>query len=115
MVSRIESYSFGAMKIDGTTYTADLIIYPDHIEKEWRRENGHKLKLKDLHGAVAEKPDILIIGQGSSGRMNVTQDLQEKLRDRGIELLVAETDDAVAMYNKTAGTKKVIGAFHLTC
>jgi len=26
----IESYSFGRMKIDGVTYTSDLIIFPDH-------------------------------------------------------------------------------------
>ncbi len=115
MDSRIESYSFGAMKINGTTYTDDLIVFPDRIQENWRRKTGHKLELSDMHEAVAEKPDILIIGQGASGRMKVPQDLQEKVRDRGIEILIAETDDAVELYNKSAEEKKVIGVFHLTC
>jgi len=29
---RIEAFSFGNITIEGTTYTTDVIVYPDHVE-----------------------------------------------------------------------------------
>ena len=37
----IESYGFGRMKIDGVTYTSDLIIFADHVKSDWWRIEGH--------------------------------------------------------------------------
>ena len=31
----IESYKFGEIVIDGTTYTSDVIIYPDNVDDKW--------------------------------------------------------------------------------
>jgi len=36
----IDGYSFGRIVVEGKEYTSDLIIYPDHIQGDWWREEG---------------------------------------------------------------------------
>jgi hypothetical protein len=32
---RIDSYSFGVMKVDGKEYRQDLIVFPDKVRSNW--------------------------------------------------------------------------------
>lgn len=41
----IENYNFGEIKIDGKTYTSDVIIYKDKVEDSWWRKEGHNFSL----------------------------------------------------------------------
>ena len=69
---RIDSYSFGVMKVDGAEYTADLIIFPDRIRANWWRKQGHSLAVEDLDDVLGFKPEVLVIGKGASGLMEST-------------------------------------------
>ena len=110
----IESYSFGSITIEGTTYTKDVIIFPDRVFSPWWRMEGHLLHKEDLDEALKENPEILVIGQGNLGVMSVPQKLIDELRAQGIEVITARTGKAVDAYNELKG-KRVIAAFHLTC
>ena len=110
----IESYSFGRITIDGKSYTNDVIIFPDHIQADWWRLEGHKLQAADLEGVFKEKPEILVVGTGHDGVMEVQQEVRDFCKKNRIRLVEAITADAVKQYNKLAGPG-VIGAFHLTC
>jgi hypothetical protein len=111
----IDSYVFGRMIVDNKTYTADLIIYPDRIDSAWWRKEGHYLQKEDLAGILAAKPDMLIVGTGDMGVMQVPDSTLSFLQRHGIEVHVARTGTAVELFNKQPGDRKVIGAFHLTC
>ena len=111
----IESYDFGRMEIEGRTYTADLILFPDKIRDSWWRETGHKLSLKDIEGVLQESPEVLVIGTGFHGLMKVDEEVKEHAQLKGITLVVEKTTQAVQSYNEIAPQKKTIGAFHLTC
>ncbi len=111
----IESYSFGKMVYDGRTYTSDLIIFPDRVFDNWWRLAGHHLHMEDLQDVLKEKPDVLIIGTGKMGVMKVPKALIEELKQKDIELYVEKTQEAVRIFNSADKTKKVVGAFHLTC
>ena len=111
----IESYSFGSIKVNGKRYTADLIIYPERIDSSWWRKQGHNLCMDDLQEVLQYKPEVLVIGKGKPGRMAVGKDLIEQLVQRGIEAHAAPTAQAVKLYNRLSGEKKVVAALHLTC
>jgi hypothetical protein len=110
----IERYSFGSITIEGTTYSRDVIIYPDRVFSPWWRKEGHLLHMEDLDEVLKEKPDILVIGQGNMGVMSVPRKLINELRSQGIEIIAERTGKAVDTYNKLKG-KHVIAALHLTC
>ncbi|MDP8215399.1 MAG: Mth938-like domain-containing protein [Candidatus Euphemobacter frigidus] len=111
----IEDYSFGQIVINGKTYTSDVIIFPDRIQSSWWRESGHSLSLKDIEAVLDLKPEVLVIGTGSGGLMEVPSQAADEIRNRGIELIVERTADAVETYNRLCKQRLTVGAFHLTC
>jgi dienelactone hydrolase len=112
----IDSYSFGRMTVNGTEYDKDLIIFPERISDHWWRSNGHILRMDDLEEVVEYKPELLIVGTGSSGQMQVAASTKDGLRQEGIKLTEAQSAEAVRLFNREIqkGTN-VVGAFHLTC
>ncbi len=112
---KIEHYSFGKIIIDGKTYTSDVIIYPGRVDSSWWRKEGHYLQVIDLAGVINAEPDILIIGTGYSGVMQVPKETITYLESKGIEVHVAHTEKAVELFNGLQKDKIVIAAFHLTC
>jgi len=112
----IEDYDFGVMVIGGRRYTRDLILVEDRIYPNWWRKEGHSLCLDDLKVVLNERPDILVIGTGYSGVMEVPKEVVEKLESMGISVIVEPTPKAYKTFNKLLREgKRVAGAFHLTC
>lgn len=111
----IDAYDFGRIVIDGTTYTSDVIIFPDRIEATWWRHEGHVLHIEDIESIVLAKPELLIVGTGKYGVMKVPAQTRSYLYANGVDVLVEPTDKAVELYNYYAGAKKVVAALHLTC
>jgi hypothetical protein len=103
------------MEIQGQTYTSDLILFPDKIKDSWWRETGHKLSFKDVEDVFKDAPEVLVIGTGYYGLMNVEEEVRELARGKGITLIVEKTKKSVQSYNAIASKKKTVGAFHLTC
>jgi hypothetical protein len=110
----IESYEFGRIIVNGKEYLNDLIIFPDHLQTKWFRDEGHLLQMKDLEEVFAAKPKILIIGTGHSGVMKVDLEVKEYCRMNDIRLIELPTGRAIQEYNSKSD-EGVIGAFHLTC
>ena len=111
----IDSYSFGKIIIDGKTYTSDVIIYPDRVDASWWRKEGHYLQKADLKDVVESSPEVLVIGTGSMGVMTVPKDTVAFLQAKGIEVHVEKSGKAVEAFNSLTATRRVVGAFHLTC
>ncbi|MDI6699119.1 MAG: MTH938/NDUFAF3 family protein [Candidatus Saccharicenans sp.] len=111
----IENYSFGRMVIGGKSYTADLIIIGDEIFPNWWRREGHSLCLEDLGPVLAARPEVLVIGTGAYGAMDVPYETERFLEERGIEVIWKPTAEAVEIFNRLTGRKKAAAAFHLTC
>ena len=85
---KIEEYDFGKIVVDGKTYSKDLILTRERIYPNWWRKEGHKLHLEDILEILEkEKPDVLIIGKGYYGYMEITEEVKRYLESRGIELI----------------------------
>jgi hypothetical protein len=113
---RIESYSFGVMKVDGKEYRQDLIVFPDKVRPNWWRKQGHSLAVEDVRDVIEFKPELLIVGTGDSGMMDIPATTEKALQDAGIEVIAKNTAQAYSMFNEQIKKgKNVVGAFHLTC
>jgi dienelactone hydrolase len=112
----IDSYSFGHMIVNGRKYDKDLIIFPERIKDHWWRNNGHILRAADLKEVFEYKPELLVVGTGSSGKMQIEPSMKDSLRQEGIKIIEIQTGHAVNVFNKEMQKgAKVVGAFHLTC
>lgn len=113
----IESSAFGAMTIDGRTYSSDLVIFPDgRVEDSWWREQGHRFTRADLENLIAAEPEIIVAGTGVYGLAKIDPGLRAALSGAGIELIAVRTKKAVKAFNLAREQgRKVAGCFHLTC
>lgn len=113
----IDSYSFGHIVVDKILYKNDVIVFPDRVQADWWRKEGHQLQLEDIQDALEEvQPNALVVGTGNSGIMKVSKEVKKYLVARNIKLFAEPTEKATKMYNRLILTEdKVLGAFHLTC
>lgn len=114
----IDSYEFGTIMINGKRYASDVIVFPDRVLDGWWRKGGHRLHIDDLKEVLnAEpQPEVLVIGTGYSGLMKVSNEVEETLRSRGIQIIVQPTEQACQTLNKLSKSgRRVVAAFHLTC
>ena len=113
---RIDSYSFGQMQIGGQSYRTDTIVFPDKINSNWWRRQGHSLSKGDIQEILEFNPDVLVIGTGASGLMQVPDSTKKLLEEAGIEIIVKRTGQAWRVFNEQLEKgRKAVGAFHLTC
>ena len=111
----IDSYEFGHIVIDGASYHQDLLIWPGHIQSNWWRAEAHLLQIADVAAALDAGFQVLVVGTGQPGRMEVDPALAAYLEDQGIELVVRPTLEACLEINRLAGHRLWAAALHLTC
>jgi hypothetical protein len=111
----IDSYAPGSITIGGKTYTADLILLPDRIFPNWWRSKSHEVAPGDLELVFHTEPEILIVGTGDSGLMDVPTTTRTACAKAGIRLIVQPTAQAVETYNRLLPEKRLAAALHLTC
>jgi hypothetical protein len=111
----IDCYEFGLIRIDGQTFKNDVLIWPGHIKSDWWRQEGHLLQLDDVAEALAAAPQVLVVGQGDPGRMQVDPVLAAYLRDKGVDLMAFPTKQACQVINELSPKRRLAAALHLTC
>jgi hypothetical protein len=111
----IDGYDFGSIVIDGVTYGQDVLLWPGHIKKDWWRRQGHLLQLEDVAEALAAGVEVLVVGKGQPGRMEVDVALAAFLKEKGIDLVAVPTAEACRIINSLAGKRRLAAALHLTC
>ena len=115
MVNIIDSYRFGQVVVSGKKYTSDVIIFPDRVRGNWWRKTGHQLCLKDIAEVMTENPEVLVVGTGASGLVEVLPEVEGGVETQGIKLIFEPTDKARHTYNHICHSQKVVAALHLTC
>ena len=111
----IDNYDFGHITVDGVSYKNDLLIWPGKIKADWWRQESHLLQVGDLTEALAAGPEVLVVGMGQPGNMQVDQELALFLKEKAIDLVAVPTREACRIINSLAGKRKLAAALHLTC
>ena len=119
----IGEYHFGSITIDGKSYEHDVEIRWNGEVLGWWRKEGHVIDIDDLKRAVEQNPEVIIIGTGHSGMAKITNEAQNFIKGKGIELIIDITEEATKTFNiicqeseeEEGEQRRVIGLFHLIC
>jgi len=114
-VNTIDSYQFGLIVVSGKKYTSDVIIFPDRVRDNWGRKTGHQLCLKDIGEVMTENLEVLVVGTGASGLMEVLPEVGRNVKTQDIKLIVEATDKACHTYNHICHSRRAIAVLHITC
>jgi hypothetical protein len=114
---RFESFSFGSIRIDGTTYEHDVVIDRGEIRK---REKKPSKKFRDAfgHTPLSIEEQIpwqcrrLVIGTGT-GALPVMEQVQREGQRRKIELVIVPTARAIELLEQESADTNAI--LHVTC
>ena len=111
---KIGSCDFGKINIDEKEYTHDMILYQDKVSP-WLQQQSHWVGVSDLGEIIEKKPEIVILGTGHSGVMEVSKEAKEYLEKLGIEVIIEQTKKACDIFNELSEKQGVVAALHLTC
>ena len=112
----ITHYEFGRIVVENQIYKTDVVITPRNVHDNWWRKKGHSLAIEDLDTIINANPDILVVGSGYYGHMQVPEKTKLFLMDKGIKLEVVKTSEAVELFNKLQKEyAQIVAALHLTC
>jgi len=115
-MTELGNYRFGEIEVDGKRYTGDIKVIDGSVVFDWWRTEGHSLAVSDIEDILCEGPEVLVVGMGLPGLMQVRDELRKRLAANGISLIDEPTPKAVITFNRLKKSgKKVAGAFHLTC
>jgi len=115
----IESFSFGAIRIDGVTYDDDVVIDGGMVHKrdkkpsrKFRHEYGHTPV--SLDEQIPWNCSRLVIGTGVDGKLPVRPEVRIRAESRNVELLIVPTAHAIEKIQQgPAGRTNAI--LHITC
>ena len=112
-----ERFSFGSIRIDGTTYEHDVVVDRGQIRK---RKKKPSKKFRDAFGhtpvsieeVIPWKCRRLVIGTGT-GALPVMDKVKREAQRRRIKLLILPTADAIKELKQKSGETNAI--LHVTC
>lgn len=113
----IDRFRFGSVRIDGVSYSKDLIIVGGVVHCPWwRTAGGHVFAPVDLASIIEAAPEVLCLGTGAVGMVEVEDETLAALTAVGTEVIVDRTGPAIEEFNRlTAERRNVAAALHLTC
>jgi hypothetical protein len=116
---RIVQISWGRMQVEGLGAGKDFKLYPgggrawDWAETGTRHSPG--IQPADVEELVAHGATTVVLSQGMNKQLHVHPDTHRYLEQRSVTAHVAETREAVKIYNDLAESALVAGLFHSTC
>ena len=115
---RFHDFSFGSLRIDDTLYEYDVVVDRGKIRKR-NKKPSKKFRDEFAHTPLSVKEDIpwkchrLIVGTGAHGGLPVMKDVNREARERGVELLVLPTAQAIEKLNENLEDTNAV--LHITC
>ncbi|MFC4063429.1 Mth938-like domain-containing protein [Actinoplanes subglobosus] len=117
---RILSIAWGRMEVEGLGVGKDFKVYPgggrpwDWSETGTRHSPG--IQPGDVEELLTQGATHVVLSRGMQLQLQVDPRTHTLLTERGITVHVAETTEAVEIYNDLAASgAAVAGLFHSTC
>jgi hypothetical protein len=112
-----DKFSFGTIRIDGTTYEQDVVIDRGDIRKR-RKSPSKQFREEFGHTPLSIEEDIpwkchrLVIGTGAYGRLPVMKEVKREAERRHVELIILPTEEAIRLLEKKSAANAIL---HVTC
>jgi hypothetical protein len=116
---RILALEWGTITVEDLGVTKDVKTWPggarpwDWDETGTRHSPG--IQPADVEELLAAGATTVVLSRGMQERLEVAPQTLALLRERGVTVHVAETSQAVKLYNDLVATTPVGGLFHSTC
>lgn len=117
----IDSTKFGEIVVDGKKYHQILIIGDKVTERDYDKlkelfSTSHQIGDWEVEELLKGNPELIIIGTGIDGMLEVNQEFISQVKSQGIEIFTAYTPEAINIYNqKVSEGKRVNALIHTTC
>ncbi|WP_127508909.1 Mth938-like domain-containing protein [Actinoplanes solisilvae] len=116
---RIESLSWGRIEVEGLGEVKDAKLFPGGGRAwDWREtgtEHSPGVLVADVEELLANGATTVVLSRGMELRLEVSDEVVAFIRAKGVTVHIAETTEAVRLYNDLAVTQPVGGLFHSTC
>lgn len=116
---QITRVTWGRLEVEGDRIFKDAKLYPGGARPWDWNETGTShipgVQPADVQEILDRGVEVLVIGRGYLGHLQVCPETRALLQERKVELHVLQTEVAVALYNKLRRTRHVGGIFHSTC
>lgn len=116
---KILALSWGHIDVEGLGAGKDVKLYPgggrewDWTETGTRHSPG--IQLADVEELLEHGATTVVLSRGIDLRLQVDPAVVQALEGRGVTVHIAQTQEAVELYNSLAGEGPVGGLFHSTC
>ena len=94
----IDNFTFGKITIDNKDYEDIKIIGGNIIP--WQGIEHHTVTEQDIIEIAEDKPEYVVIGIGTSGFVNVEEEIISLLKEKNIKAEVLLTKKACYRYNE---------------
>lgn len=116
---RITHVSWGRIDVEGIATGKDFKLFPGG-GREWDwNEHGTRhdpgIRPEEIPELLERGATAVVLSQGMDLRLRTMPETLRLLEEAGVEVHVAETRQAVALYNELAKICPVAGLFHSTC
>lgn len=116
---RITQISWGHIEVEGLGVGKDFKLFPGG-GREWDwNETGTRhvpgIQPTDVQELLDHGSQVIVLSRGMHLVLQTHPQTLKLLKEKNIQVHVAETKAAVALYNKLAETELVGGLFHSTC
>ncbi len=114
---RVEGFSFGSIRIDGVTYTHDVVIDRGRVRKR-KKKPSKKFRGAFGHTPLSVEEDIpwncsrLVIGTGT-GQLPIMDAVRHEAKRRHVKLVILPTAEAAEQLKKHSDEVNAI--LHVTC
>lgn len=118
---KIDFVEWGKIRIDGEEYKQVLIVEDSVIERDSEKLHQlfgttHQIGDWEVEELLKEKPEVIVVGTGWEGILEVSEELRAKSEELEIEIKILRTPEAVEEHNKLMEQgKKVNALIHTTC
>jgi len=112
-----DKFSFGSLRIDGSTYERDVVIDRGEIRKR-KKTPSRKFSAEFGHTPLSIGEKIpwkchrLVIGTGAYGRLPVMKEVKLEAERRHVELVVVPTSEAIRLMERESSANAIL---HVTC
>jgi len=112
-----EAFSFGSIRINGTTYEYDVVIDRGHVRQR-NKKPSKKFRSAFGHTPLSIQEDIpwkcrrLVVGTGT-GALPIMDEVKREAARREIDLVILPTAEAIKMLQENSDKTNAI--LHVTC
>lgn len=106
---QIKAFKPGLIQVNNKLFTHSIIITPTHLIENWSPQRIEDLTQADLQVIFPLKPNILLIGTGSTHTL-LPAKLYGNLINHGIGVEIMDTSAACRTYNALSAENRNVAA-----